>query len=88
MKYAYIPFHYSLLFISKRVLSEWQHHQLGAIHQHHSTAVLWVHTDHGDVQVLDKPILEIEQLWIKIQLWMFFKHCSFPLTLSSGSSKK
>lgn len=58
-----IPFSNStLLLISKSVLSEWQHHEPGAINQHDSTAVLWIYTDHRDVHILYKAILKTEKL--------------------------
>lgn len=58
-----IPFsNPTLLLISKSVLSERQHHEAGAINQHDSTAVLWIHTDHGNMHILYKAILGIEKL--------------------------
>lgn len=55
-----VPFSNSdLLLISEGVLPEGQHHELGAINEHHGAAILWVNPDNWDVHVLHKTILKM-----------------------------
>jgi len=49
------------LFVGQRVLSERQDHKLGAVDEHYSTAILWIYTDDGDMNILDKAILQMQK---------------------------
>lgn len=51
----------SFLLIRQGVLSEGEHHQPGAVHQHHRTAILWIYAHYRDVYILDKAILNMKQ---------------------------
>lgn len=58
-----IPFSNSrLLLISERVLPERQHHELGAVNEHHGAAILWVHADNGDMHVLHETVLQKQRM--------------------------
>lgn len=52
--------HDSLLFVRQGIPPEGEHHQPGAIDQHHSTAVLGVHSHNRDVYILDKSVLNVQ----------------------------
>lgn len=58
-KHPSIPFSDScLLLISERVLPERQHHELGAVDEHDSAAILRVHAHNGDMHVLHETVLQ------------------------------
>lgn len=59
------------LLISEGVLSEGQHHKLGAVNEHHSTAILWINPDNRDVHVLHKTILKMWQSRNKLLIWYY-----------------
>jgi len=48
----------ALLLIRQGVLPERQHHELGAVNQHHGAAILGIYADNWNMYVLDKTILK------------------------------
>lgn len=67
---AGVPFSNSqFLLIREGVLPEGQHHKLGAVYEHHGTAILWINPDNRDVHILHKTILEMWQSGSNLLIW-------------------
>ena len=51
--------HQALVLVGQRVSAEGQHHQAGAVDEHHGAAPVGVHPHFGDVHVLHEAVLRV-----------------------------